>query len=110
MRHLFTKWNSLSSQVDNEGQKAFKKDIATYIEQQITVKEKLFLQKMWNSEFSRLIADELLAQALAYKGTMFDSYKDELLTVPVNFSYGIFAISYLRYRSDVNAGRLKLNL
>lgn len=110
MRHLVTKWNSLSSQVDNEGQKAFKKDVATYIEQQITVKEKLFLQKMWNSEFSRLIADELLAQALAYKGTMFDSYKDELLTVPVNFSYGIFAISYLRYRSDVNAGRLKLNL
>jgi hypothetical protein len=110
LRHLVTKWNSLSGQVDNEGQKAFKKDIASYIEHQVTVKEKLFLQKMWNSEFSRLIADELLAQALAYKGPMFDSYQDELLTVPVNFSYGIFAISYLRYRSDVNAGRLKLNL
>jgi hypothetical protein len=110
MRHLVTKWNSLSDQVDTEGQKAFKKDIAIYIDQQIAMKEKLFLQKMWNNDFSRLIADELLAQALAYRGPLFDSYKDELLTVPVNFSYGIFAISYLRYRSDVNAGRLKLNL
>jgi len=110
MRHLRTKWNALSDNVDTEGQKEFRKEIALYVEHQISTKEKLFLQKMWTSDFSRLIGDELLAQALIYKGPLFDSYKDEILSIPVNFSYGIFAISYLRYRSDINAGRLKLNL
>jgi hypothetical protein len=110
MRHLRTKWNALSDNVDTEGQKEFRKEIALYVEHQISTKEKLFLQKMWTSDFSRLIGDELLSQALIYKGPLFDSYKDEILSIPVNFSYGIFAISYLRYRSDINAGRLKLNL
>ena len=107
MRFIRTKWNALSAQVDTEGQIELRKEIALFIEQQIATKEKLFLQKMWTNDFSRLIGDELLAQALAYRGPLFDSYQEEVLSIPVNFSYGIFAISYLRYRSDVNAGRLK---
>jgi hypothetical protein len=84
--------------------------MARFVEAQVKDKEKLFSQKMWNQDFSRLIAEELLAQALAYKGALFDSYQEEVLTVPVNFSYGIFALGYIRYRADINAGRLKLNL
>ena len=65
---------------------------------------------MWNDDFSRLIVQELVGQILSYKGPLFDSYQEEMLRVPVKFSYGIFALSYLRYRADVKAGRLKLNL
>jgi hypothetical protein len=107
MRYIRTRWLELSNQIDSEGQKNFKHEIAKYIELQIVEKEKLFSQRMWNKEFSSLIADELLAQTLAYRGTFFDSYKEELLTIPVNFSYGVFALGYIRYRADVNAGRLK---
>ncbi len=107
---LRSKWNTLSENIDDEGQKDFKQEIARTIDVQLKEKEKLFLQKMWNQDFSRLLAEELVAQALTYEGPLFDSYQDKMLVVPVKFSYGLFALSYLRYRADVNAGRIKLNL
>lgn len=110
LRQLKTKWQVLERDVDIEGQKRFKEEAARYINFQLKDKEKLFSQKMWNEEFGKLISDELLQQALKYQGPLFNSYKDEILTVPVKFSYGLFAISYLRYRADVASGRLKLNL
>lgn len=110
IRSLRTKWDYLTRTVNVEEQEAFKKEIATYIEHHLKPKEKLFNQKMWNDTFSKLIADELLAQALAYRGPLFNSLKDEMLTVPVKFSYGLFALGYLRYRADVTNGRLKINL
>lgn len=110
LQHIRSKWKHLSDEIDVDGKNSFKKEIANYIEIQLKTKENLFHQKMWNQDFSQLIADELLAQAITYKGPLFDSYKDQILTVPVKFSYGIFALSYIRYRADVTAGRLKLNL
>jgi hypothetical protein len=105
-----TKWSVLEKEADFEGQKHFKEEIANYINLQLKDKEKLFTQKLWNEDFAKLIGEELLQQALSYRGSMFNSYQDEVLRVPVKFSYGLFAISYLRYRSDVAAGRLKVSL
>lgn len=110
LRGLRTKWDYLTREVDEQGQKEFKEEIARYVELHLKPKEKLFNQKMWNSTFSKLIAEELLAQSLAYRGPLFNSLKEEMLTVPVKFSYGLFALSYLRYRADVTNGRLKLTL
>lgn len=110
LRQMKVKWQILERDIDMEGQKLFREEVARYIDLQLENKEKLFTQKMWNSEFSKLIADELLQQTLKYQGPLFDSYQDEVLKIPVKFSYGIFAISYLRYKADVAAGRLKLNL
>jgi hypothetical protein len=110
IRQIRSKWVELSNNIDEEGRTKFRDQISKYLDLQLKEKEKYFRQKMWNEEFSRLIVEELVEQFLAYKGPMFDSYQDEMIKVPVRFSYGIFAISYLRYRADVGAGRLKLNL
>lgn len=110
LRQLRVKWNHLQKEVDIEGQTHFREEIARYINLQLKEKTKYFSQKMWNDEFSKLVADELLQQALKYRDSFFQSYQEEVLRIPVKFSYGLFAISYLRYRADVAAGRLKLNL
>lgn len=110
IRSLRTKWGVMEKEADFEGQKLFKEEIARYINLQIKSKEKLFTQKLWNDDFSKLIGEELLQQALTYRGNLFDSYQDEVLRVPVKFQYGLFAIAYLRYRADVAAGRLKVSL
>jgi hypothetical protein len=107
LRSLRVRWVLLLNEVDLEGQRAFKQDIAAYLDLQLRKKEKLFLQKIWSEEFSRLMADELLEQVLAYRGPLFDSYRDQVLTVPVELNYGLLALSYLRYRADVKAERLK---
>lgn len=110
LRQLRVKWDHLQKEVDIEGQKKFREETARYINLQLKDKTKYFSQKMWNDEFSKLVADELLQQAIKFRGSYFESYKEEVLNIPVKFSYGLFAISYLRYRADVAAGRLKLNL
>lgn len=107
LRQVKSKWRVLVNEADFEGQKNFKKDMGSYIGLQMKSKEKFFLQRMWTPDFNRLLAEELLEQVLAYKGSLFDSYKDEVLTVPVELNYGLFALSYLRFRADVNADRLK---
>lgn len=110
LRSLITRYNAIAEKLDVEGEKAFRADVAHYIDLQLRTKEKLFTQKLWNEEFSRLIAEELLGQVLTYKGSYFNSYQDEMVTVPVKFSYGIFALSYVRYRAQVARGATKLNL
>lgn len=110
LRSIRTRSHVLDQTVDEEGRVKLREEISKYIDIQLKEKEKLFIQKMWNEDFSRLITDELMKQVRLYRGPMFNSYQDEVLKVPVKFSYGIFALSYLRYRADVAAGRLKLNL
>ena len=110
IRHVRSKWIELTNNIDEEGRIKFRDQVSKYIDFQLKNKEKLFLQKMWNEDFSRHIVQELVEQILVYNGPMFDSYKEEILKVPVKFTYGVFALSYLRYRADVKAGRLKLNL
>lgn len=110
LKSLITKRNQVVGDLDVEAEKVFQDEVARYIDLQLRTKEKLFTQKIWNEEFSRLIAGELLGQVLSYRGSYFDNYKDEMVRVPVRFSYGIFALSYLRYRSQVAKGAAELNL
>lgn len=110
LRHIKTKWIEYNNSIDFEGRTKFRDELSKRVEAQLKTKEKYFRQKMWNEDFSRLIVQELVGQLLAYNGPIFDSYQEEMFTVPVKFSYGVFALSYLRYRADVKAGRLKLNL
>ncbi len=110
LRHVKNRWTTLNNQIDLEGKEKFIQETSSFIDIQLKEKEKLFRQKMWNENFSRLIVQELIGQLQAYRGPLFESYQDQVLRVPVKFSYGIFALSYLRYRADVKAGRLKLNL
>lgn len=110
LKSLITKRNKVVGDLDIKAEKFFREEVARYIDLQLRTKEKLFTQKVWNEEFSRLIAGELLGQVLSYRGSYFDDYKDEMVRVPVRFSYGIFALSYLRYRSQVAKGSTELNL
>lgn len=109
-RQLRMKSEVFEQEVDLEGKKQWRDEIARYLDAQLKEKQKFFSQKMWNEDFSKLIADELIRQARMYRGTMFNTYQDEMLRVPVKFSYGLFALSYIKYRNDVQSGRLKLNL
>lgn len=110
LKSLITRWNNIANNLDTEGEKALKDDITRYVAIQLRTKEKLFTQKVWNEDFPGLIAEELLAQVLSYRGGFFEDNRDEMITVPVRFSYGVFALSYLRYRNLVAKGATKLNL
>jgi len=110
LRSIRVKWVEASRNVDNEAQKKTLEDIKSYIALQLKEKEKFFKQSIWNEDFERLIAEELLGQAIAYEGSLFKSFEDQMIKIPIKLSYGLFALNYIRYRADINAGRLKLKL
>lgn len=110
LRSLKTKWHTLAQEVDIEGQNKFKEEVGRYLNIQLRDKSKYFTQQMWNEDFSHLVAEELINQTMIYQGPLFNSFEEEVLKVPVKFSYGLFALSYLRYKADAASGRLKLNL
>ncbi|HXH30220.1 MAG TPA: hypothetical protein VNJ01_05355 [Bacteriovoracaceae bacterium] len=110
LHSLRSKWNALEKDVDLEGQRLYRQEVAAYVELQLKEKKKYFSQKIWNENFSALIADELIAQSMKYQGPLFDSYSDQIIRVPIKFSYGLFALSYLRNRSEFNSGKYKIYL
>lgn len=106
LRFIRREMKVLSDEVDLVGLENLKKTIARYLDVQLKEKERHFTEKPWTQHFSEILAEELMAQAREYRGSLFESYKDEVLRIPIRFSYGLFALSYLRYRSDLAAKRL----
>lgn len=109
LRSLRVKWNDMANRLAIDEQQDFFAENARTIGHYLKPKEVLFQQKMWNEDFSRLVATELLQQVLRYEGKLFENYKEEMISIPVTFSYGLFALGYLHYRSDVAKGRLRAN-
>lgn len=105
LRYLRSKYTFLEKEIDIEGQKKFKQDVAKYLGSQLREKEKSFRLKIWNDDLLLLMADELIKQSRIYSGPLYENFQEKILLVPVKFSFGTFAISYLRYRSEVAAGR-----
>ncbi len=110
LRSIIKRYNEIAMNLDVEKKKTLMEDLSRYVYFQVRSKEKLFTQRLWDDNFSTLIADELLGQILSYQGSFFEGYSDEMITVPVRFNYGVFALSYMRYRSQVAKGSDKLNL
>ena len=110
LRSIRTRWRVLEEDIDETGKAEYLKEIARYLDIQIKQKESRFFQKVWNDEFSQILAQELVSQVQLMRGPVFNSFEEELLEIPVTFSYGLFAINYLRYKADTKAGRIQLSL
>ncbi len=106
LRSLRTEWNNLARNVATSDQEAFLNKNAEYMEKYLKPKEELFRQKVWNEDFAKIVSREVLKQVLRYDGKLFESYKAQMVTIPVSFNYGLFALNYLRYRADIKNNRL----
>lgn len=106
LRSLRTDWNNMARNVATSDQEAFLIKNADYLKNYLKPKEDLFRQKVWNDEFAQIVSQEILKQVLRYDGKLFESYKAQMVTIPVTFNYGLFALNYLRYRADIKNNRL----
>lgn len=102
LRSLRSKSAYFQNNVDLEGMNNFKQEVGDYLAIQFKEKEKLFLQTKWNKDFIDLVTNELIAQVRTYEGPLFENFQDEVLRIPVQFSYGLFALSYLNYRAQTS--------
>lgn len=110
LRYLKQKQVDFRREIDSEGLKLFEEQVAEYFKVQVDLKSKKLINTMWSPELSKLLAYELMDQVTLYNGPMFDDLKDEMMTIPVDFYLGTFALNYLRFKADVKAGRVQLDL
>ncbi|MAZ49687.1 MAG: hypothetical protein CME65_14090 [Halobacteriovoraceae bacterium] len=61
-------------------------------------KEKYFNIKLSREDFSKLLAEELLGQLNNYRGRELKKLSREKITIPVRFSYGLFALQYIHQK------------
>ncbi|MFY7991890.1 MAG: hypothetical protein ACOVP4_01245 [Bacteriovoracaceae bacterium] len=110
LRYLKQKQIDYRREIDLEGMKLFEEQVSEYLKAQVNLKEKKLLHQMWSPELSRVLAIELMGQVNLYHGPLFDDLKDEMMTIPVDFYLGTFALNYIRFKADVKAGRVQLDL
>lgn len=110
LRSLRTKWNDMARNVATSDQEAFLAENADYMKNYLRPKEDLFRQKVWNEDFANIVSQEILRQVLGYDGKLFESYEAQMVSIPVTFNYGLFALNYLRYRADIKNNRLDKKL
>ncbi len=110
LRYLKQKQIDYRKEIDLEGMKKFEEEVSEYLKIQVNQKEKKLLSALWSPELSQILAYELMSQVSLYNGPMFDDLKDEMLTVPVDFYLGTFALNYIRFKADIKAGRVQLDL
>lgn len=96
------KWRGLIDKIDLDGQKKLKKDFADFLAIQLKQKDKYFLQKIFTPELSALLVDDLLLQSLTLRGNLLDDYSNEVLQIPLDIYYGPFALSYLKYKTELS--------
>lgn len=52
-----------------------------------------------SSGVEALMAEELIAQLIGYEGDYFRDIQDQMVGLPVRLHYGLFALSYVRYKA-----------
>ncbi len=108
---LRKEWSQSLKEANYDGQKKLQQHIQVTLQTLFKDKEAHYQQKIWNDDLFRILADELLMQVSKAPVSWFETgYEDKMIKIPVTFHYGIFALSYLKYRADIvsDSGKLKL--
>ena len=108
---LRKEWSEHLKNANFSGQGTLQKHLQTTLRSLFKDKEQHYLQKIWNDDLFRILSDELLLQVSKAPVSWFEQgYQDKMINIPVTFHYGLFALSYLKYRADVasDMGKLKL--
>lgn len=98
---LRKQWSEHLKNADFEGQKKILKQLEANLKSLFEAKEPYYLQKVWNDQVFRIVADELLVQISKAPVSWFEhSLQDKMVNIPVTFHYGIFALGYLKFRIE----------
>lgn len=110
LRWLRRQWFEVNSKASPELREEFITQTAKFIKIQIDAKKKYFPTPLFGDGLEELIALELISQVERYEGGIFTGLDEKMLTIPVRFHYGLFALSYMRYKAQIKARSHTLDL
>lgn len=110
LRWLRRKWYEVNSKASPELRDEFITQTAQMLKVQIDAKKKYFPTPLFGDGLEELIALELINQVERYEGGLFNGLEEKMVQVPVRFHYGLFALSYMRYKAQIKARSQTLDL
>ncbi|MBY0515472.1 MAG: hypothetical protein K2P81_01085 [Bacteriovoracaceae bacterium] len=110
LRWLRTEWTQVNQKADPEAREEFVDKVAEFLKPQVEAKKKFFPTPLFGEGLEQLLALELIEQVLLYQGSLFDTFEEKMINVPVRFHYGMFALSYMRYKAQIKAKHKTLDL
>lgn len=110
LRWLRSQSSQVNQKADPAAVEQFMDQVAQYLKPQLAGKAKYFPTPLFKEGLEHVLAEELVEQVQRYEGDLFKSYKETMLKVPVRFHYGMFALSYMRYKAEIKARHKTLDL
>ncbi len=110
LRWLRVQSNVVNQKADPAAVEEFMDQVALFLKPQLAGKAKYFPTPLFRDGLEHVLAQELVEQVLRYEGDFFETYQDKMLTVPLRFHYGMFALSYMRYKAQIKARQKTLDL
>lgn len=99
VRWTRSKWNELINKQDQELKSDFKKLVKNYVSGQLDLQNDYFLVSPLSDKVRDALVEELIAQFRSYEGRELENFNNKkMITVPVYFNYGMFALKYFRYQ------------
>jgi hypothetical protein len=103
-------WSVVLKKSDPVLRDEFISQIAAQLKVQIDKKKKYFKTPLFGDGLEELVANELIEQIFLYEGRMFSSLEDKMMKIPIRFHYGMFALSYMRYKAELKVKGQALDL
>jgi hypothetical protein len=110
LRWVRAQWAQVNATADSEAMVDFYLKVAEYIQPQIAEKQKYFPTRLIRGGLEYAVARELLEQILIYQGPFLEDMSTQMVSVPVRLRYGMFALSYMRYKAQLEARNIALDL
>lgn len=110
LRWVRLRWTELNQQPDPAVRDAFVEKVAEHLKIQVEAKRRYFPTPLFGEGLEYLLAQEIISQLSLYDGPFFDTMADKVVEVPLRMRYGMFALSYVRYRALLKAKEKTIDL
>jgi hypothetical protein len=84
------------------------KQVAQYLGAQLKTKESKFKMNFWGEGFENELAKHLVSNVLTQEYSMDKLKPEAIVKIPVKFEFGLFALTFLRYKAQVEKVKLEL--
>jgi len=104
------RWNEAAAQADPEQREAVVEEVAKHLRVHLDGKMRYFQTPLFAGGLEYLLAPEIIGQLERDTGRALAGPPEKMLEIPLRFNYGLFALSYVRYRALLSGGGQPLDI
>jgi hypothetical protein len=104
------RWSEVARNADPQQREQVVEEVALQLKAHLAEKKKYFRTPLFGDGLEYLLAPEIIGQLERDTGRALEGPSEKMLELPLRFNYGIFALSYVRYRALLGARGTTLDI